>query len=128
MSSSTSDSERSWLQKSKKGDQFAFCKCCDKAINIKCGKDALVKQSSRNIHKENCKSLASQTSITSFIKASTSTNILEEEIKGAEIQLSAFIAEHILPFNCMEHIPELVAKICPDSKIAKGLACSRNDC
>ncbi|GLV45964.1 hypothetical protein CBL_02914 [Carabus blaptoides fortunei] len=129
MSSSSSDNERckpiSWLPKSKKGDQFAFCKYCDKAINIKCGKDALVKHSSRNIHKENCKSLANQTSITTFIKASTSTNILEQEIKGAEIRLSPFIAEHNLPFNCIEHIPSLVAKICPDSKIAKRLACSR---
>lgn len=43
----------------------------------------------------------------------------------AKIRLSAFIAEHNLPFNCMEHIPKLVAKICPDARIAKGLACSR---
>ncbi|CAG9840725.1 unnamed protein product [Diabrotica balteata] len=34
--------------------------------------------------------------------------------------------EHNLPFFLvMDHLPKVIAKICPDSKIAQGLACAR---
>ncbi|XP_072384804.1 zinc finger BED domain-containing protein 5-like [Diabrotica undecimpunctata] len=59
------------------------------------------------------------------MKTGISSKTQEQEIKEAEIRLAAFIAEHNLPFTAMEHLPNLIKKICPDSKIAEGLACSR---
>lgn len=59
---------KGWLQKSRKNEQFAYCKCCDKEINIKSGKDSLIKHCSRNMHKEKCKQIANQQSISSFMK------------------------------------------------------------
>lgn len=42
-----------------------------------------------------------------------------------EIRLSAFLAEHHLPFTIMDHLPKLVASVCTDSDIAKHLECGR---
>lgn len=39
--------------------------------------------------------------------------------------MSGFISEHNLAFNLTEHLSKLNSKMCPHSKIAKGLACSR---
>jgi hypothetical protein len=39
-------------------------------------------------------------------------------VQESEIRISAFIAEHNLPFCASDHLPELITKICPDSKIA----------
>lgn len=42
-----------------------------------------------------------------------------------EIRLAGFVAEHNLPFTIMEHLPKLIQAVCPDSKIAEEIACSR---
>ncbi|XP_075533772.1 uncharacterized protein LOC142566774 [Dermacentor variabilis] len=39
--------------------------------------------------------------------------------------MAMFVAEHNLPFTVMDHLPKLLKKICPDSDIAKQIACSR---
>lgn len=41
------------------------------------------------------------------------------------MHLAAFIAEHNLPYTVMEHLPNLIQKVCPDSKIALKLKCGR---
>jgi len=41
------------------------------------------------------------------------------------MHLAAFIAEHNLPYTVMEHLPKLVQKVCPDSKVALKLKCGR---
>lgn len=46
-------------------------------------------------------------------------------VKEAEVRMALFVTEHNLPFTVMEHLPKLVKRICPDSKIAKQVACSR---
>lgn len=35
------------------------------------------------------------------------------------------MAEHNLSMNIMEHLPQLIHKVCPDSEIAKNIACGR---
>lgn len=44
---------------------------------------------------------------------------------AGEIRLTAFVAEHNLPFMVMEHLPNLIKTICPDSKIAYQIRCSK---
>lgn len=45
------------------------------------------------------------------------------------MHLAAFIAEHNLPHNLpyttMEHLPKLIRKVCPDSKVALKIKCGR---
>ncbi|CAH1115353.1 unnamed protein product [Psylliodes chrysocephalus] len=41
------------------------------------------------------------------------------------MRLAGFIAEHNLPIRLMEHIPNIVKRICPDSEIAQAIKCSR---
>lgn len=50
---------------------------------------------------------------------------LELATKRADLYISAFVAEHNLPFTVTEHIPQLMAKVCCDSEIAKNIKCSR---
>ncbi|KAH9360391.1 hypothetical protein HPB48_008383 [Haemaphysalis longicornis] len=45
--------------------------------------------------------------------------------KEAVVRMALFVTEHNLPFTVMEHLPKLVKRICPDSEIAKQIACSR---
>ncbi|XP_072401573.1 uncharacterized protein [Diabrotica undecimpunctata] len=69
--------------------------------------------------------ISSHRKITEFSVSLSGTRQLKEDIAEAEIRLSAFIAEHNLPFLVMDHLPKVTAKICPDSKTAQGLACAR---
>lgn len=66
-----------------------------------------------------------QQSLTSMFK--TGSN-LDEAVKKAELHMAAFVSEHNLSFNVMEHLPSLIKTICPDSEIAKKIQCSRTKC
>ncbi|XP_044766248.1 uncharacterized protein LOC123322369 [Coccinella septempunctata] len=111
-----------WLQVGRKGINSAYCKICNKDINIASGKDALRKHSSSQGHLASSKSLKAQPKISSFTVAKNP--IPEIQVKQGEIRLASFVAEHNLPFTIMEHLPKLIQAVCPDSKIAKDLKCS----
>ncbi|XP_023241250.1 uncharacterized protein LOC111639591 [Centruroides sculpturatus] len=115
---------KGWLIQSKKGRQFALCKPCGKDINISNGKDALLKHSVGKFHIKKLETISSkQVSVMkTFAISGSRQEQLEASIKEGEIRL---VAEHSLPFFVMEHLPKLIMNICPDSKIAQGLACSR---
>ena len=70
-----------WLSKSKKGGNYAKCKCCDKDIIITSGKNALFKHSISVVHKTKVKSLLRQPTLTSFTAAGSTKAILEKDIK-----------------------------------------------
>lgn len=36
--------------------------------------------------------------------------------------------EHNLPFNCSNHLPDLLRSVCPDCKLAKKIVLGRNKC
>ena len=46
-------------------------------------------------------------------------------VKEAELRLAAFVAEHNLSFNIMDHFSDLLPKLCPDSTIASDIKCKR---
>lgn len=78
--------------------------------------------------------------MTRFIRQTLADNIyffvfvlllLEKVVKltisfiSGEIRIAGFVAEHNLPYNITDHLSKLVVQICPDSKVAKSLKCSR---
>ncbi|KAH9364908.1 hypothetical protein HPB48_003560 [Haemaphysalis longicornis] len=46
-------------------------------------------------------------------------------VKEIEVRMALFVTEHNLAFTASEHLPKPVKRICPDSEIAKQVACSR---
>lgn len=50
---------------------------------------------------------------------------LHKKAKDAELKMIMFLHEHNLPFLLMGHLPSLVRSVCPDSKIAENVKCSR---
>ena len=57
--------------------------------------------------------------------STSSANSLDSKVKESEIRIAAFIAEHDLAFNVVEHLPQLIKAICPDSTVAKQIKCGR---
>ncbi|CAN8023092.1 unnamed protein product [Ixodes persulcatus] len=57
--------------------------------------------------------------MTAFVQKS---NPHEQNVKTAEIKMSAFVAEHALSFKAMDHLGELAKVVFHDSAIAKGAA------
>lgn len=56
------------------------------------------------------------------------TSSLEEAVKKADIHLAAYVAEHNISYNAIDHLPKLIKEICPDSEIAKQIQCGRTKC
>ena len=46
-----------------------------------------------------------------------------EMVKRAEIKMAAFVVEHHLPFQAMDHLSDIVTDIFPDSAIARKFKC-----
>nr|XP_023022324.1 uncharacterized protein LOC111510630 [Leptinotarsa decemlineata] len=97
---------KGWLMKSEKGTTYAKCKVCNKDINIASGKDALIKHIKGKAHLTKCKSISRQPDITYFTSEASTAIVakqkMEQWVKEGEIRLSAFIAEHHLPFSVMD--------------------------
>lgn len=114
-------SSRGWLQSSKKGNNYAYCKTCD--MNLIAGKVLLERHMKSAKHEDNTKKLKSQLTMVQAMPQTALSS--SSQVKEAEVRMALFIAEHDLPFTVMEHLPKLVKKLCPDSDIAKQIECSR---
>lgn len=60
-----------WLQESEKGPSYAYCKSCNKDINVTSGKDALKKHKSSQMHSVSSNSIKLQPKISTFTVAKT---------------------------------------------------------
>ncbi|KAJ8882354.1 hypothetical protein PR048_014156 [Dryococelus australis] len=47
-----------------------------------------------------------------------------DKVKNAELLMTAFITVHNIPFSIYSHLSNIVLQMCPDSVIAKDIACS----
>lgn len=65
---------KGWLCESKKGSLYAFCKCCNKDIVTKSGKDSLLKHSISKAHVAKVQAILIQKPISSF----TTTVVAEQ--------------------------------------------------
>lgn len=116
------DAFKGWLQTSKKGATYAFCRVCNK--DLVCGKSELLRHSEVTSHKNKSKSLLKQQTLKSMTKFQTNVD-LSNNIKKAEIRFAAFAAEHNLSFNVMDHLSEVIRVSFFDSEIAKGYTNNR---
>lgn len=62
--------------------------------------------------------------VTNFFQTSVSAGF-EKQITASELKMCAFIAEHNLPVSVMDHLPEFIANVCPDSKTESAVKCGR---
>jgi hypothetical protein len=114
---------RQWLVESRLGTQHFFCKLCKKNYTV--GLSEIVKHEKTEAHKKRMRAIQNQQTIFQ----ATERKITEKKmVPESEIRISAFIAEHNLPFCASDHLPELITKIYPDSKIAAQLNCGRTKC
>ncbi|XP_050717436.1 uncharacterized protein LOC126999147 [Eriocheir sinensis] len=75
-------------------------------------------------HVQNCKMLSRQVSVLDMPSVS-SKQIMGKQVKEGEVRLASFICEHDIPIRVVEHMPQLLQTICPDSQIAKQIKCGR---
>lgn len=107
------------------GNDYAFCTICTVDLNIaRGGKSDILRHSKTAKHEKNKAKLRGQRSLQemSSFRAQTSTEKLAKE---GEIRLSSFVVEHNLSLNIMEHLPNLIKSVCPDSEVAKSITCGR---
>lgn len=105
-----------------------MCRVCNKEISIKnTGRLALVRHQDSAIHIKQCKSQKMQGLLTDMTVFNKGPNE-QTALKTADLHLAAFVTEHNLSYNVMEHLPALLTKLVPDSEIAKKIKCSRTKC
>lgn len=102
----------------------AICRIYNKSINISAGKNQLKRHLARTSHIKSDFARKHQPLVTSLANVQNFNNV-QLSTKKADLYLAAFVAEHNVPFRIMEHMPQLIKKICVDSEIAKNIVCSR---
>lgn len=111
-----------WLQEDTSSRQGKKCTVCGVGIN---GNQNHIERHARTeMHKKNELSAKSTPKIVNFCKADseeTKSNVAAQEL---EIRLSLFIAEHNLPFNCLDHLTKCL-KTVKDSKTISKLSLNR---
>lgn len=105
---------KGWLQKSKKGSTYAFCKICNK--DLTCGKSELLRHS--KVHTNKAKQFQKQQTLMEMSIFKTNS-ALDDDIKKAEIRMALILAEHNLPFNIIDHLSMVIRVSFSDSEIAK---------
>ena len=50
---------------------------------------------------------------------------MARNVRDAELRMAAFLSEHDLSFNLMNHLSDLLPILCPDSRIAAHFKCKR---
>ncbi|XP_063230874.1 uncharacterized protein LOC134535624 [Bacillus rossius redtenbacheri] len=114
-----------WLSISKKGEGYAYCKACMCDLSASAaGKVEIEKHSKGKKHLTNVTAVSKQHTLLDMPSMNKKIK-LETQVKEGEIRLAAFLAEHNLPFNIMEHLPQLIKSVCPDSTVASHLVCKR---
>lgn len=120
------DQFQGWLTKSKKGEEFGFCKPCGMDIGVgNGGKHDLMKHRGTVKHTNKCKRLTGQQGIAQAFASTSREDSLANKNKQAEIRLASYIAEHNISFLAAQHLPHLVKAICPESDVAKNLTLGR---
>ncbi|XP_053699227.1 uncharacterized protein LOC128746206 [Sabethes cyaneus] len=98
-----------------------FCRACKKDIKISAGIKDLLKHAASQKHQQNERALAiPMKSINAFANSS-----YNDRLRNAELQLCAWGAAHNRSAVEIEEFAVLMARLCPDSTIAKGIKLGR---
>jgi len=109
---------------SKLGENYAFCKCCNKDVKVAASGIYDIREHLKSkVHQRNSQFRFNQPSMTMFAKKRSfdvPTNVLR-----AEVMMCNFIAQHNLPMSVADHLTDLLPKMFEDSATAKQLSCKR---
>ncbi|XP_049294154.1 uncharacterized protein LOC125769464 [Anopheles funestus] len=111
----------SWITKSDKGKTFAYCKICDQHVRSTGGFTDLKRHEKTTKHVINSgklKSTGSSTGINTFMSRN-------DKAMNAELQISAWGAEHNISARNLEGFVELSKRIFKDSSTAQNLRLGR---
>ena len=99
----------------------AYCKVCKKELAAVV--TALKKHCKTQYHIERIGELMDPNlvKIDSLLVDRTMTR----SVRDAELRLGAFLSEHDLSFNLMDHLSDLLPILCPDSQVAAHIKCKR---
>lgn len=114
---------KAWLIKSKctnlkSSNQYAFCKVCN--INIFPNKIDIMRHGNSSKHIKLLDSIRNTQDLSGMLNKPHSENV-----RIAELKLSAAVVEANIPFSFMDLLSPLCSQIFPDSKIASDLTCKR---
>lgn len=107
---------KEWLKEDPKG--CSYCVCCNSKIR-NANKSMLLSHSKTSKHENNMKIAKATTKLDIFVKKRKPTQ--NEDVAKAELMISAFIAEHHMPFAQTDHLVEVCKKAFHDSNIAKAV-------
>lgn len=114
---------KGWLKSSTKGISFAYCSACHVHLSLNGGKRDVQAHAKGKKLAKNCSS-AKQPSVLHMPSVSGRKK-LDDAVKESELRLATFICEHDLPVMTVDHLPQLIQSMCPDSEIAKNMKCHR---
>ncbi|KAK4292900.1 hypothetical protein Pmani_034361 [Petrolisthes manimaculis] len=109
---------RGWLRKVDGDDYSAFCNVCKSTLVTEVS--TLKRHSSSRRHTEG---LARQTAAPAAQPPPRDGD--DDSVTRAEIKLTAFLAEHNVSINTVDHLTSLLKDIFPDSNIASELSLKR---
>lgn len=115
-----------WLRKDNRDLSKAICNVCNTSFSAEISVIKRHKEGTK--HVSNLKRCSASTSKKqqSIISAFKSTPTNEKQLlKTSEIKLAAFVAEHKLSHNVVNHLTDLLPKLFPDSQIAKDIRLKR---
>ena len=98
---------KGWIAPVRKDPYKAFCNTCGKELTA--GLSELRKHHSSKKHQELANAVKTTRPITEMVSIDTTV----EMVKRAEIKMAAFVVEHHLPFQAMDHLSDIVTDIFP---------------
>lgn len=114
---------KKWLVPVKDDVFKAKCKLCNFTMVAEISNIKKHSKSNKHIEILSCKEIK-QKSIASFITKNTPTK-LDNDVKVAEIKLTAFLSEHNVAFLATDHLTDVLKSCFKDSKIAKNMSLKR---
>ncbi|XP_047739955.1 uncharacterized protein LOC125178996 [Hyalella azteca] len=109
---------KEWLQEDSKEKGVSYCACCKTQIK-NANRSMLMAHCKTAKHLNNMKEAKAATKIDSFIKKQIPRE--SDEVAKAELLISAYIAEHNVPFAHADHLVEVCKRAFHDSSIAKNV-------
>ncbi len=94
---------KGWIAPVPKDCYKASCKTCKKELAA--GLSELKKHLQSKKHQELSKAITTTRPITALIVNDT----ISDKVKRAEVKMAAFLVEHHLPFQAMDHLSDLVS-------------------
>lgn len=111
-----------WLIRNPNEQNEAFCKLCSQVIAG--GITHINRHAASRVHKKKINAAKNAPRVTEFYNKKKEEK-LTLQVKTSELKILGFIAEHNLAFSVLDHLPQLILSVCPDSEIAKKIKLGR---